>query len=454
MIALDATIMNVALPSVQADLGFSDADRQWVITAYTLTFGALLLLGGRIADSVGRIRAFVIGLTGFSAASAAAGMATSLSALAAARAAQGAFTALLAPTVLSLIAVTFIEPRERARAFAVFGAIAGVGGATGLVLGGALTEMWGWRACLLVNVPIALVASVGAWSLRESAPVVTRPSRGRLDVVGAMSAVAGLVAVALGCAQAAAHGWRSPPVLGLLAAGLTLLGGFVWWESRMASPMLPPRILLDRNRAGANLAVALTIAALLGAFLLLTYYLQVVRGYDPFRAGLAFLPLSAAVLASSQLTARLVPRLPLRALAVPGLLVAACGMALLTKLSTDSAYLTAVLPAEILIGLGVGAVFTPAINAATSGVDQHHAGIAAAVVNTAQQVGGSVGVATLNSVAAITTSHSTPGRPPSTAALVHGYSAAAAVAGAILVAAAALAAVLITQPSPSVRNAQ
>jgi EmrB/QacA subfamily drug resistance transporter len=445
MIALDATIMSVALPSVQANLGFADADRQWVITGYTLAFGALLLLGGRVADRIGRDRAFLIGLAGFATASAASGMATGILTLTLARAAQGAFGALLAPTVLSLIAVTFTEPRERARAFAIFGAIAGGGGATGLLLGGLLTETLGWRACLYVNVPVAVVAALGVRTLRGAGHT---EGGGRLDVPGAVLATTGLVAIVFGCSRAATLGWRSIPVVGLLVGGLALLAGFAAWERRVPAPLLPPRILADRNRIGAYLAVASSVAGLLGSFLLLTYFVQVILGYDAIHAGLAFLPLSVAVVASSQLiAARLGPKVAPRTLIVPGMLVAATGMALLTTLSTDSQYLTGLLPAEILLGLGVGVVFTPAISAATSGIAPRDAGIAAAVVGTAQQIGGSVGVALLNTVAATATAGHCPGTSTTAsaaAATVHGYTAAAGIATAIVAEGALLAAVLIT----------
>jgi EmrB/QacA subfamily drug resistance transporter len=429
VIALDATIMNVALPSVQRGLGFTDADRQWVITGYTLAFGGLLLLGGRIADQVGRRRAFLIGLAGFGAASALGGLAGDLPQLAVARAAQGAFGALLAPTVLALISVTFTEPVERGKAFALFGAIAGSGGALGLVLGGLLAEHLSWRACLLVNVPIVAVAALTARYLPDDGG----SSRGgRLDVPGAVLVTTGVVGVVAGCSRAAALGWSSAPVVGLLGGGVVLLGVFLLREARAEHPLLPPRILADRNRGGAYLAVAFAVAGLLGVFLLLTYYFQVVRGYSPALAGLAFLPLSASVFGSAQLiAARLLPRLAPRVLIAPGLLVASAALAVLTRLTPSSGYLSFVLPAELVLGVGIGCVFTPAVSTATSQVGRRDAGVAAAVVNTAQQVGGSVGVALLNTVAA-------------TAALAT----AVGVASAWLAAAAALVAVLITAAPP------
>jgi EmrB/QacA subfamily drug resistance transporter len=300
-VALDATIVNIALPSAQADLRFSDAERQWVITAYTLAFGGLLLLGGRVADRVGRKRSLLLGLAGFGLASAASGAAGHFGLLVAARALQGAFAALLAPTALSLLAVTFIEPRDRARAFAVYGGIAGSGGAAGLVLGGLLTELVDWRWCLYVNVPIAVIGALGAWRvLKDDA----RPSRrSEFDVLGVLLGGGGLVLLVDGCSQAVAQGLGAAPVLARLGLGLTALAVFVVHQARTPNPLLPLDVVLDRDRGGAYLCVALAIVGLFGAFLFLTYELQVVVGYAPLRAGLAFLPLSCAAMASSGLLA-------------------------------------------------------------------------------------------------------------------------------------------------------
>jgi EmrB/QacA subfamily drug resistance transporter len=455
MIALDATVMNVALPSAQSALRFTDADRQWVITSYTLAFGGLLLLGGRLVDYAGRRRALLIGLVGFAAASALGGAAPNLAVLATARALQGGFAALLAPAALSLLAVTFTEPadrasaessqvRDRAKAFAVFGAIAGAGGAIGLVLGGALAGV-NWRWCLYVNVPVAIVAIAGTRSFLDGG----RPGhRVRLDVPGALLATGGLVALVYGCAQAAARGWTAATVVGPLAAGVLLLGAFALVQTRVASPLLPPRIVRDRTRAGAYLSVACAVAGMLGMFLFLTYYLQIVLGYQPVRAGLAFLPLSVAVLLSAQLAGRLLPHRQPRALIVPGLAAAALAMLLLTTLNTGSGYASRVLPAEIVLGLGMGFVFAPAMNAATQRVDPREGGVAAAVVNTSQQIGGSLGVAVLNTVATTATAGAARTRPR-VEALIHGYAVAAAWAAAVLLAGAVLAAVLIDERSPS-----
>lgn len=459
MIALDATVMNVALPSVQYALGLSDGDRQWVITAYTLAFGGLLLLGGRLTDRLGQARAFLAGLAGFAAASAAGGLATGLVPLALARAAQGASAALLAPSALALVSVTFTTPRDRAKAFALFGAIAGSGGAVGLLLGGVLVGQLSWRACLFVTVPVAAVAALGTRylpaGLEPPVAVSGRPAAGRnrlgagldrrsagLDLPGAALATAGLAGLVAGCSRAASQGWASGWTLGPLGAGLALIGLFGWREARTARPLLPPRLIADRARVGACLAVSFAVAGMLGVFLFLSYYLQVVLGYSPVRTGLAFLPLSLAVFGSAQVVAaRLLPRCPARALIVPGLLAAAAAMGLLTQLTPESGYASLVLPAEILLGAGLGCVFTPAISTATARVDRVDAGIAAAVVNTAQQVGGSVGLALLNTVAASAAAVHPAGRA---VALVHGYTTAAGVAAGLLLAGAALAAVLIT----------
>src|SRR5712691_4666337 len=274
MIALDATIVSIALPWAQRALGASDAQRQWVITAYTLAFAGLLLVGGRIADTFGRKRTFVIGLAGFALASAVGGSAATFGVLLAARAAQGAFAALLAPAALSLLAVTFTQPHERARAFALYGAIAGSGAALGLLLGGVLTQYFGWRWCLYVNIPIAVAAAVGGWRALGG----NGGGHGqRVDIPGVVFATGGLVALVYACTQAVSSGWGSGTVIGFLAASAVLLCAFVVREARTSAPLLPLQIVLDRNRGGAYLAVAFAIAGMFGAFLFLTYYLHVAR---------------------------------------------------------------------------------------------------------------------------------------------------------------------------------
>jgi len=443
MIALDATIVSIALPSAQAALGAGDAERQWVVTAYTLAFGGLLLLGGRIADFAGRKRAFLFGLAGFALASVMGGAAPSFAVLVTARALQGAFAALLAPTALSLLAVTFTQPRERATAFAVYGSIAGSGAAVGLLLGGALTQYLSWRWCLYVNLPVAIGAAVGGWLVLPAAGAASRP---KFDLPGVVLATGGLVALVYGCTESVRAGWSSTTVVGPIAASVVMLALFALREATTRNPLLPPRIVLDRNRGGTYVAVALAIAGMFGAFLFLTYYMQVVLLYTPLQAGLAFLPMTVASQAGSWLIAsRLMPHVPPRALMAPGALVAAAGMALLTQLNVDSGYLTVVLPAEVLLGLGISCVMVPAFSTATQRVDPREAGIASATVNTANQVGGSLGTAVLNTIATSATAGFAGARA---AAIVHGFAVATAWGAAILVACAVVAAVLITAPRP------
>lgn len=440
MIALDATIVTIALPSAQRDLGFSDGDRQWVVTAYTLTFAGLLLVGGRVADRLGRRRAFLGGLVGFAASSVLAGAASGMPQLLVGRALQGAFAALLAPTALSLIAVGFPVPRERARAFAVYGAIAGSGGAAGLLLGGALSQYADWRWCLWVNVVICVVAVVAGAVVLPPAGI---GAAARIDLVSAALVTAGLAAVVLGCRDAADHAWSSAPVWGPVVAGVALVMLFLVRQARTPAPLLPLRVLADRSRAGAYAATAAAVVGSYGFFLLLTYALQVVRGWSPLTTGLAFLPLSAsAAVTSFAVAGRLSHRVPARSLVVPGLVLAAAGLALLTRLSPGSSYAGLMLPAEVLLGCGMGLVFTPAITVATSGVSPADAGVAAAVANTAMQMGGSIGTAVLNTVAVTATVAAAGGRA---AALVHGYTVAIG-AGAALLLTAAVAAALLLRP--------
>jgi len=431
MIILDASIVNIALPHAQAALHIRDADRQWALTAYTLTFGGLLLLGGRVTDYVGRKRTFLIGLGGFAAASALGGAAQSAGWLFAARGVQGVFAALLAPAVLSLITTTFTEARERARAFAVYGAISGTGAALGLIAGGALTEFLSWRWTLFVNAPIAVaVAFASLPLLRESRAAGDR----QLDVPGAVIATAGLALLVYGFTEASLHGWTAAFTLTLIGVAVVLLVGFVAWEGRAANPMLPLRIVLDRNRGGSYLSFFLTTIAMFATFLFLTYYFQDVLGYSALRAGVAFLPFPAGIIASSTIASRTLPRFGPRVLAAAGFVLAALGMLWLTQLSPDSSYAAHVVPAEILISLGMGHIFVPLSSTALLGVPDHDAGAASALVNTAQQVGGSLGVAFLNTIAtSATASYAASHGGPSTAAVVHGFTTAFGIDVGILV---------------------
>ncbi|CAL2066108.1 MFS transporter [Streptomyces murinus] len=399
MVVLDSTIVNIALPSAQKDLGISDGNRQWVVTAYALAFGGLLLFGGRIADKWGRRRAFLTGLTGFALASALGGLAVSGPMMFGARALQGVFGALLAPAALSLLAVMFTDAKERAKAFGIYGAIAGGGGAVGLILGGFLTEYLDWRWTFFVNVPFAVVAALGATL------VIREPEGGRnrapLDIPGVLLSTLGLVALVYGFTRAESDGWGDALTISMFVASAVLLLSFVLVESRVKAPLLPLRVVRDRNRGGIYLSLGLAIIGMFGLFLFLTYYLQIVQGYSPVKTGFAFLPMVAGMITgSTQIGARLMTRVRARFLMGPGFLVAGLGMLLLTQLEIGSSYTTLLLPAMVLLGLGMGTAFMPAMSLATTGVEPRDAGVASAMVNTSQQVGGAIGTALLNTIAA------------------------------------------------------
>ncbi|MGY3336903.1 EmrB/QacA subfamily drug resistance transporter [Streptomyces filamentosus] len=458
MVVLDATIVNIALPSAQQDLGISDGNRQWVITAYALAFGGLLLFGGRIADLWGRKRAFVVGLVGFAAASALGGAATGEAMMLGARALQGAFGALLAPAALSLLAVTFTDAKERAKAFGIYGAIAGGGGAVGLILGGFLTEYLNWRWTFFVNIPFAIVAAIGAYL------VVREPAGGRnraaLDVPGVVLSTLGLVALVYGFTRAESEGWSDAGTIGMFVSSVVLLGTFVLVEARVKAPLLPLRVLTDRNRGGVYLSLGLAVIGMFGLFLFLTYYLQVVKGYSPVLTGFAFLPMIAGmIIGSTQIGTRLMTRVPPRLLMGPGFLTAAIGMLMLTQLEVDTSYAGLILPAQLLLGLGMGTAFMPAMSLATHGVDPKDAGVASAMVNTSQQVGGAIGTALLNTIAASATTayltdHAAAATTPDAQKLlqlqgmVEGYTSAIWWAVGILAAASAIAVALITTGKP------
>ncbi|WP_189214724.1 MULTISPECIES: MFS transporter [Streptomyces] len=464
MVVLDGTIVNIALPTAQQDLGISDGNRQWVITAYALAFGGLLLFGGRISDLWGRRRTFVTGLIGFAAASALGGAATGEAMMLGARALQGVFGALLAPAALSLLAVMFTDAKERAKAFGIYGAIAGAGGAVGLILGGVLTEYLNWRWTFFVNIPFAVVAAVGAYL------VVREPAGGRnrapLDIPGVVLSTTGLVALVYGFTRAESEGWSDALTVGMFVASAVLLGAFVLVESKVRAPLLPLRVLTERNRGGVYLSLGFAVVGMFGLFLFLTYYLQVVKGYSPVRTGFAFLPMIVGmVTGSTQIGARLLTRVPPRFLMGPGFLVAAVGMLLLTRLDVDSSYAGLLLPAELLLGLGMGTAFMPAMSMATSGVEPRDAGVASAMVNTSQQVGGAIGTALLNTVAAsATTAYLTDHLAAATSrtqaqlvqleSMVHGYTSAIWFAVGILVLASVIAVTLVNagRPGPAKRS--
>jgi EmrB/QacA subfamily drug resistance transporter len=454
MVVLDSTIVNIALPSAQRDLGMSDGSRQWVITAYTLAFGGLLLLGGRIADLAGRKRTFVVGLAGFAAASALGGAATTPGMLFGARALQGVFAAVLAPTAMSLLSTTFTVPRERAKAFGIYGALAAGGSATGLIVGGVLTEYLDWRWCLYVNVPVAVAAVFGALALLRD-----RPGHGgtHLDIPGVLLGCGGLITLVYGFAEAEPRGWTDPLVLALFAAAVLLLAAFVTWQKRAPGPLLPLHVISDRTRAGCFLAIMLAVVGVFGLYLFMTYYFQVVLGYSPVRTGLAFLPMTAAIVTgSTQISARLLPHLPPRLLMVPGTLLACGGMLLLTRLTAHSSYTTGVLPALLLMGLGMGLTYMPVFSTATAGIAPRDSGVVSATVNTSQQVGGSIGTALLNTVATTSsasylTAHlAAPAERGETIreGIVHGYTVALWPAAGITLLASLVAGLMVTAKAP------
>ncbi len=422
MVVLDATIVNIALPSLQDALGISDANRQWVITAYALTFGGFLLLGGRVADYWGRKRTFMLGMIGFALASALGGIANSGEVLFAARALQGLFGAMLAPAGLAILTTTFHDPDERSKAFAVFGAISAGGAAVGLLLGGILTELLNWRWCLLVNTPVAAIAAFATYRV-VSESKVTRT--GSLDVGGALLGTAGLVSLVYGFTKAGETSWGNSTTVTFLALAVVLLVAFGLIEARHRNPLLPLRIPRDRNRGGSYLTSILLGAAIFGASLFLTYYFQQVLGYTPIEAGLASLPISVGVFVAAGVLGKVLPKIGPRPVMIAGSLCGAAGMALLTQIEVESSFWALVFPGELLFGLGMGMIFVPLANIALINIEPDDAGVASAVLNASQQVGGSLGTALLNSVytSAVTAylADNAIRNPQDPAALVHGF---------------------------------
>ena len=400
MIVLDSSIMNIAIPSAKVELGISDANQQWVITAYTLAFGSLLLLGGRIGDYMGRKKIFLIGLAGFAAASALGGVASNEGMLYASRALQGVFAALLAPAALAIISVTFTVPKERAKAFGVIGAISGGGAAIGLILGGALTEYFSWRWCLGVNTPIAIFAAVLAVKFVKESKAQGDNS---YDIPGVITATAGLFTLTYGFHEAALSGWSDPLTIGFLVTAVILLVIFVLIEKRVKNPLMPLRVVTDRNRGGSYLGSLVVGAGLFSMFLFLGLYLQVILGYTPLRSGFAFLPFTFGIIIFAGVASQLLPKFGPRALMVPGLIAASAGMLMIARITPETSYTTHVLPALLIMSSGMALVFIPLTSTALHAVSSHDTGVASAMLNTSQQIGGSLGTALLNTVAATAT---------------------------------------------------
>ena len=400
MVVLDSSIVNIAIPSAKLDLGITDANQQWVITAYTLAFGSLLLLGGRIGDFMGRKKIFLIGLIGFAAASALGGIASNQGLLFTARALQGVFAALLAPAALAIISVTFTVPKERAKAFGVIGAISGGGAAIGLIVGGTLTEFFSWRWCLGVNVPIAVIACVFATRFVHESKAEGEHT---YDVPGVITATAGLFALTYGFNQAATSGWSDQHTLGFLGAALILLLIFIKIESKVANPLMPLRVITERNRGGSYLGSLVVGAGLFSMFLFLGLYLQVILGYSPLKSGFAFLPFTAGIIIFAGIASQLLPKFGPKPLMIPGLTAASIGLLYLSNITPDTSYLTHVLPALLVMSSGMALVFIPLTTTSLHGVSNQDTGVASAMVNTSQQIGGSLGTALLNTIAATAT---------------------------------------------------
>jgi len=423
MVVLDATVVTIAIPSAQKALGFSTESRQWIVTAYALAFGSLLLLGGKLGDLFGRKWTLIGGLVGFSVASAIGGLAQSFGMLVAARTLQGAFGALLAPSALGLLTVTFEGSPDRPTAFGIFGAIAGGGASLGLILGGALTQILSWRWCLYVNLVIAVPTTFVGLRLLVNHRA---PAREPIDIPGALTSALGLFALVYGFSNAETHSWGATATVVALIASPVLLAAFVLIERRAEHPLLPLHIILNRARGGAYTTIALAGAGIFAVFLFLTYFLQEQRGLSPLTTGLAFLPLTGVlVVTSTTVQTRVIQHTGVKPLVLAGTTLAALGMFLFTHLTPDSTYVTHVLPGLLILGVGMGCIFAPAFSTATLGVEGSEAGVASAMVNTSQQVGGSVGTALLSTIfaSAVTSYLASHARSPglADAAAVHGY---------------------------------
>ena len=425
MVVLDSSIVNIAIPSAKIDLGITDANQSWVITSYTLAFGSLLLLGGRISDFIGRKKSFIIGLLGFAGASALGGLAQSQEILFASRALQGAFGALLTPAALSLINVTFTIPKERARAFGVYGAISGGGAAIGLILGGALTEFASWRWCLWVNVPIAIIAVLFAFPFVHESKAGGEHS---YDLPGTVTAKLGLLSLVYGFTKAAKDGWATTSTLNFFGIAGILLVAFFLIQKNVKNPLLPLRIITERNRGGSYLGSMMVGAGLFSMFLFLGLYLQVILGYSPLKTGFAFLPFSIGIIIFAGVASQLLPRVGPKPLIIWGLIQSTAGLYLLTFITPETAYVTHVLPSLIIMSTGMALVFIPISTTALHGIGGRDSGVASAALNTSQQIGGSLGTALLNTIAATSAANYLVNNPglgdkANTFALTHGYTA-------------------------------
>ena len=448
MVVLDATVVNVALPSIQEDLHFkSEADLQWVVNAYVLTAGGFLLLGGRVADRYGRRLVFVSGIVVFAAASLACGLANSPALLVGSRAVQGLGAAFMAPAALSLLTVIFAEGEERNRALGVWSAIAGAGGAVGLLAGGLLTTELSWRWVFFVNLPIAAVAVVASFRLIDES---RSPVAGGFDVPGAVTGTAGLGALVFALVRANVWGWGSAQTLLVLAAAAVLLTTFVILQLRGRHPLVPPRLFRSRTLVGADVGMLIAGAGLFAVFFFLTLYMQDLLHYSPLKTGIAYLPLSILLVMSAGVGSRILGRVGARPILVTGFLLGAGGLALLARLSPTSGYLD-LLPSLVLIGTGMGGAFVSVTSSAVAGVPQEDTGVASALLNASQQIGGSLGLAILTAVATARFDAVAP-RVPTPAALASATTSSYAYAfivGALLLVSAAVIGGLLLRPRPA-----
>jgi EmrB/QacA subfamily drug resistance transporter len=413
MVVLDATIVNVALPHIQTALGFNEASLQWVINAYTLVFAGFLLLGGRAGDLLGRKRLFLIGLVVFTVASFLNGISTSSGMLIGFRALQGFGAALISPAALSIISTTFAEGKERARALAVWAAIAIGGSAVGLVLGGALTQAFSWRWIFFVNVPVGIFAFLAA--LRLVPESKDEHAHKGYDIAGAVTVTGGLMLLVYGLVNSAQHGWGSTVTIVSFVVAFALLTAFVLIEQRSAEPLVRLSIFRVRSLLTANLSMFFAFSGIFAVFFFNTLYIQKILGFAPLKAGLAFLPFTAGVMLSAGLASSLAPRIGVRPVAVVGMVLTIIGLLLFARMPVDGSYPSDVLPGMIIASLGMGAIFMPLTLVATTGLDNEDQGLASGLFNTSQQVGGALGLAVLSTIAVSHTNGS------SAAAQVHGF---------------------------------
>ncbi|MGD8193274.1 MFS transporter [Herbiconiux sp. P18] len=439
VVVLDTTIVTIALPQAQLEIGLTDVQRQWIVTAYALAFGSLLLLGGRIADYWGRKRTFMVGMVGFGIASAWGGLAQSGVELIVARGIQGAFAAMLAPAALAMVTVMFTHGKERNLAFAIFGTVAGTGAAIGLVLGGVLTEFASWRWCLLVNVVFVIIGLIGgALLLTES----KAEGNNRYDVWGAVTVTFGLAALVYGFTLAE-HGWGSVDTIGFLALGAGLLALFILIESKIAQPLLPLRVILDSVRGGAFLIQAVVGAIMIGSMLYLTFHFQIVLGMSPFISGLANVGMTVVIFLCSPFVTKVLNRFGPRPLMILGPLFCAAGLFWFVGITPDGDYFTQVLPGLVLLGIGLAQLFVPLQNLALIGVEAEDAGVASATVNSAFHIGGSIGLAIFTAIYASAVTGSLDGGADQFTAFTDGYVAAFVASGIAMILASVIAVFLI-----------